>query len=208
MNDGTAKHDEKEKSTPRRMLTRGQVAKMLRRTETQVRRYDGSRLHPIEVRVAGKRRLRYDPDEVAVLRDQIARGDAERKRVREEASAGWTREEGDAAAAVFERLRAKKELVEIVIELRLPPEVVRRLREQYRRTFEDDDRERRAGEVARRERVESREHARSSAILAREERAARERRAARRMTSLGLGDTDRLRSRSQSDTQSETEKDR
>ncbi|MDM7992946.1 MAG: hypothetical protein QUS11_06490 [Candidatus Fermentibacter sp.] len=183
MTDHADAHGEEKKSRP---LTRRQAARILKRTESHLRRSYDEELQPEVVLVCGKKRYRYDPLKVAALREKLLARDAQKAAAKVEESSGWTREEGVLAALVFERLRASKTLVDIVIELKVPPEVVRRLREQFRRSFEDDDRARKSGEVLRREKSETREHAREAARIERAERERAAARAARRSEMMGL----------------------
>ncbi len=112
-------------------LTRGQVAARLGISISTVRRHEGTRLHPT---IDGDDVRWFDSNEVAALASELA-NTASGKRKTTEASttreASPTRSTGELAALVFERLEQRQSLPEIVIGLRIAPEVVRELFDQW-----------------------------------------------------------------------------
>ena len=112
-------------------LTRGQVAARLNISVSTVRRYEGGRLHP----TVDENDVRwFDEKEVAAVAAELANegsakparnGNATNPRSAEQ------RTPGEIAALVFERLEQRQSLAEIVIGLRLEPEAVRGLFEQW-----------------------------------------------------------------------------
>ena len=112
-------------------LTRGQVAARLGISVSTVRRLEGTRLHPTidsdDVRW-------FDEKEVASLAAELANSTpSKRKGNRNLAGpeAAPTQSKGEVAALVFERLEQRQSLAEIVIGLRVSPEVVRELYDQW-----------------------------------------------------------------------------
>lgn len=187
MTDVSDTHEGEKKSTVKRTLSRKQTAQVLGRSESHVRRCYDKVLKPVQVlNGAGHKRWRYDPVAVAALRDELKKKEAERTAVAKvRAPSGWSTAEGEVAAELFRRFRAEETLVDIVVAMEIPPEIVRHHREEYLRTFEDDERERKSAATARRDRLEGREHAKHAARLDREQKEQAERRAARRAEILG-----------------------
>jgi hypothetical protein len=111
-------------------LTRGQVASRLGVSVSTVRRLEGDRLHPT---VDQKDVRWFDEGEVAALAAELA-NEAVTKPSRATAATPHTadpRSRGDVAALVFDRLEQRQSLAEIVIGLRVEPETVRALFEQW-----------------------------------------------------------------------------
>lgn len=111
-------------------LTRAQVADRLGTSVSTVRRFEGVRLHP-QVDENGVRW--FDPHEVAGLAAERANEQAGRRRNTNGASkrAPDALDNGELAALVFERLEQRQSLAEIVIALRVTPETVRALFDQW-----------------------------------------------------------------------------
>jgi hypothetical protein len=112
-------------------LTRGQVASRLGISVSTVRRLEGTRQHPTldsdDVRW-------FDEKEVASLAAELVNStNSKRKGSRNSsvADAGPARSQGEVAALVFERLEQRQSLPEIVIGLRVSPEIVRGLYDQW-----------------------------------------------------------------------------
>lgn len=110
-------------------LTRGQVADRLGVSVSTVRRYEGARLHP----TVDQNDVRwFDEREVAaVAAELVNEASAKRTRGSAPASAPQARSAGETAALVFERLEQRQSLAEIVIGLRVAPEAVRTLFDQW-----------------------------------------------------------------------------
>lgn len=112
-----ARGNAKQRATGAR-YTRAQVARVLGVNRRTVQRLEGVELHPaIEKGVH-----RFEPDEVhayAKRRDQIQ-----------------PLGEGELAAAVFSQLQAGRQLTDIVLELRVPPRVVRELHREWKLDLE------------------------------------------------------------------------
>jgi hypothetical protein len=116
------------------LLTRADVAARLGVSTSTVRRYEGELLHP---RKGPDGVNRFDPQEVAVLamtllgqrpakpKTKGARN-ADRPRVA-------ARTPGDVAAEVFERFEQRQSLAEIVIGVRVTPDLVRELHREWQR---------------------------------------------------------------------------
>ncbi len=112
-------------------LTRAQVAARLDVSISTVRRFEGSRLHPHVDR--GDVRW-FDPKEVAAIATELANEPrAERRRNATSAAARATPQHspGELAARVFERFEQRQSLAEIVIGVRVEPDTVRALFEQW-----------------------------------------------------------------------------
>ncbi|KAB2900869.1 MAG: hypothetical protein F9K40_08920 [Kofleriaceae bacterium] len=110
-------------------LTRGQVAHRLNISVSTVRRYEGVRLHPT---VDGNDVRWFDAREVAALAAELVNeASTQRPNARGSAIAPHTRSPGEIAALVFERLEQRQSLAEIVIGLRIAPETVRTLFDQW-----------------------------------------------------------------------------
>lgn len=107
-----------------RKLTRSQVAEALDVSISTVRRLEGTRLHP-EIG-PGNTRL-FDPAEVAAVAASLARSAPPPP---EPKAPALTR--GELAARIFERFEQRYSLSEIVIELRVAPDLVRELYHQWR----------------------------------------------------------------------------
>lgn len=110
-------------------LTRGQVAERLGVSVSTVRRYEGSRLHP---NVDADAVHWFDPKEVAGLVVELAQEPRATRRRNAATNAGLpVRSRGEIAALVFELFEQRQSLPEIVIALRIEPETVRGLFEQW-----------------------------------------------------------------------------
>lgn len=112
-------------------LTRGQVAARLGISVSTVRRYEGDKLHPTiddhDVRW-------FDEKGVAALAATLANSDGPKRSAGTATSAARApepRTAGEIAALVFERFEQRQSHAEIVIGLRLEPELVAQLFEQY-----------------------------------------------------------------------------
>jgi hypothetical protein len=108
-------------------LTRGQVAARLGVSVSTVRRLEGTRLHPT---IDGDDVRWFDAKDIASLAAELANA-AISKRNGTAATTAFdavpTRSPGELAALVFERLEQRQSLAEIVIGLRITPQVVREL---------------------------------------------------------------------------------
>jgi hypothetical protein len=113
-------------------LTRGQVASRLDISVSTVRRYEGERLHPL---IDDKGVRWFEEKEVAALAAQLINESGKRPTAKNEASARATehRTAGEIAALVFERFEERQSLAEIVIGLRVEPDLVAQLFDQYSR---------------------------------------------------------------------------
>ncbi len=113
-------------------LTRGQVATRLGISVSTVRRLEGTKLHPTidsdDVRW-------FDENEVASLAAEIANTTNPKRRGGSLAATTTTaapgRSHGEIAALAFERFEQRQSLAEIVVGLRVAPETVRFLFEQW-----------------------------------------------------------------------------
>lgn len=112
-------------------LTRGQVAARLDISVSTVRRYEGNRLHP----TVDEHDVRwFDENEVAALAAEMVNKAPAKQTGRTPTSAARATEQrsvGELAALVFERLEQRQSLAEIVIGLRVEPDTVRALFEQW-----------------------------------------------------------------------------
>ena len=109
-------------------LTRGQVAARLNISVSTVRRYEGERLHP----TVDEQDVRwFDEREVAALAAELINSNSKRVRPPETSRTADARSPGELAALVFERLEQRQSLAEIVIGLRIAPEVARSLFDQW-----------------------------------------------------------------------------
>lgn len=118
------------RDTSTQRLTRAQVADRLGASISTVRRFEGVRLHP-EADEDGVHW--FDPKEVSALAAERANEPSTRRR---NASPTTTkgvdeRTAGEIAALVFERLEQRQSLAEIVVGLRVAPDVVRALFDQW-----------------------------------------------------------------------------
>jgi hypothetical protein len=115
-----------------KLLTRIETAKRLGVSTSTVRRYEGDKLHPIR---GADGVNRFDAKAVAELATSLLNdngGKPPRKPRRNAAAAPEVkRTEGEIAADVFERLEQRQSLAEIVIGVRVPPDVVRELHRQW-----------------------------------------------------------------------------
>ena len=105
-------------------LTRDDVAKRLDVSISTVRRFEGTRLHPL---IDGKGVRRFKASDVERLAKEM---EAEQRSPRNAQKAVVRAAEipkGELAALVFEKLEQRHSLSEIVIALRVPPEDVREL---------------------------------------------------------------------------------
>lgn len=112
-------------------LTRAQVATRLGVSVSTVRRYEGERLHP---RIDEDDVRWFDPKEVAALAATLTDEPRTIRRRNAEPSPSArseARSAGEIAAQVFERLEQRQSLAEIVIGVRVEPDLVRALYEQW-----------------------------------------------------------------------------
>lgn len=112
-----------EGSAAKQRLTRAQVASRLGASVSTVRRYEGAKLHP-QADDAGVHW--FDPAEVTALAAERANEQPRRNAGRATAPAS-ARTAGETAALVFERFEQRYSLAEIVVGLRVDPELVRAL---------------------------------------------------------------------------------
>ena len=128
------KTHEKHGAEPAKLLTRTETAKRLGVSTSTVRRYEGDKLRPIR---GADGVNRFDVKAVAELATSLLNdndGKPPRKPRRNPATAPAhevKRTEGEIAAEVFERLEQRQSLAEIVIGVRVPPDVVRELHRQW-----------------------------------------------------------------------------
>jgi hypothetical protein len=109
------------------LLTRKQVADRIGCSVATVRRYEGTLLHP-HIDEDGTRR--FDPKEVTALAASRANEALDRGAIRN-AKVADVRTRGELAALVFERFEQRYSHAEIVIGLRVEPEVVAELFDQW-----------------------------------------------------------------------------
>jgi hypothetical protein len=107
-----------------RKLTRSQVADQLGVSISTVRRLEGTRLHP---KIGNGNTRLFDAAEVASVAASLVRAAEPAPQPRSIAVP-----RGELAARIFERFELRHSLVEIVIELRVAPDVVRELFHQWR----------------------------------------------------------------------------
>jgi len=112
-------------------LTRGQVATRLGISVSTVRRLEGTRLHPTidsdDVRW-------FDEKEVASVAAELANTSTAKRRGASNATGtatSPTRSQGELAALVFERFEQRQSLASIIVGLRVSPDVVRGLYDQW-----------------------------------------------------------------------------
>lgn len=105
-------------------LTRADVAERLGVSVSTVRRFEGSRLHPV-ISDKGVRRFRLE--DVERLAAALAAEQNTPSRIEKAAIRASELPKGELAALVFERLEQRHSLAEIVIALRVPPDEVREL---------------------------------------------------------------------------------
>jgi DNA-binding transcriptional MerR regulator len=105
-------------------LTRADVAERLGVSVSTVRRFEGSRLHPV---ISDKGVRRFKPEDVERLAAALAAEQITPSRIEKAAVRAAELPKGELAALVFERLEQRHSLAEIVIALRVPPDEVREL---------------------------------------------------------------------------------
>jgi len=105
-------------------LTRADVAERLGVSVSTVRRFEGSRLHPV---ISDKGVRRFKPEDVERLAAALAAEQNTPSRIEKAAIRASELPKGELAALVFERLEQRHSLAEIVIALRVPPDEVREL---------------------------------------------------------------------------------
>jgi hypothetical protein len=112
-------------------LTRGQVASRLNISVSTVRRYEGERLHP----TVDENDVRwFDEKDVAALAAEMVDAPSTKHSRSTRATPTHPAEQrsaGEVAALVFERLEQRQSLAEIVIGLRVEPDKVRVLFDQW-----------------------------------------------------------------------------
>jgi hypothetical protein len=111
-----------------KLLSRAQVAERIGASVATVRRYEGTLLHP---HVDKDGTHRFDPAEVTALAASRANQALDRGTIRNAKPAPDARTRGELAALVFERFEQRQSHAEIVIGLRVEPEVVRELFDQW-----------------------------------------------------------------------------
>ena len=116
-----------------KLLTRIETAKRLGVSTSTVRRYEGDKLQPSR---GADGVNRFDAKAVAELATSLLNdngGKPPRKPRRNPPAAApeVKRTEGEIAAEVFDRLEQRQSLAEIVIGVRVPPDVVRELHRQW-----------------------------------------------------------------------------
>ncbi|MEP6862944.1 MAG: helix-turn-helix transcriptional regulator [Deltaproteobacteria bacterium] len=111
-------------------LTRAQVAERLGVSISTVRRYEGARLHPV---VDDDEVHWFEPKEVACLAVELKNDPRATRRRNASVSAAVVpeRSRDELAALVFERLEQRQSLAEIVVGVRVDPDVVGALFEQW-----------------------------------------------------------------------------
>jgi transcriptional regulator with XRE-family HTH domain len=124
---------EKHGAEPAKLLTRTETAKRLGMSTSTVRRYERDKLQPIR---GADGVNRFDAKAVAELAASLLNdngGKPPRKPRRNAAAAApdVKRTEGEIAAEVFDRLEQRQSLAEIVVGVRVPPDVVRELHRQW-----------------------------------------------------------------------------
>jgi len=108
-------------ATAKEWPTRKQVAKELGISQTTVRRMEASKeLHPVDIDGVH----RFDPEEVAARKRKGKPLEASR--------------DGELASQAFQLFQAGKRVIDVVIELRRPPNEIGTLYEEYRRHHEPD----------------------------------------------------------------------
>jgi hypothetical protein len=113
-------------------MTRGQVASRLDISVSTVRRYEGERLHPV---IDDKGVRWFEEKEVAALAVELMNEGGKRSNATNTPStrAREQRTPGEIAGLVFERFEERQSLAEIVIGLRVEPDLVAQLFDQYSR---------------------------------------------------------------------------
>jgi hypothetical protein len=115
-------------------LTRAQVAERIGASIPTVRRSEGTHLHP---HVDENGVHWFDPAEVTAFAASRANEALSRGKIRNGMPARESRTRGELAALVFERFEQRQSQAEIVIGLRVEPETVRELFDQYCRGLID-----------------------------------------------------------------------
>ncbi|MBA3465001.1 MAG: hypothetical protein H0T46_34015 [Deltaproteobacteria bacterium] len=111
------------------LLSRAQVAERIGASVATVRRYEGTLLHP---HLDKDGTHRFDPKEVTALAASRANQALDRGKIRNaKPVVSDARTRGEIAALVFERLEQRQSHAEIVIGLRIEPELVGELFDQY-----------------------------------------------------------------------------
>jgi DNA-binding transcriptional regulator YiaG len=116
------KHEQLDSDT---LLTRAEVAARLGVSTSTVRRFEGKQLHPCK---GADGVNRFDPTEVAALAMKLLGQKPPKTTLKARNSnraAGAPRTPGDIAAEVFARLEQRQSLAEIVVGVRVAPDVVR-----------------------------------------------------------------------------------
>ncbi|MCX5748070.1 MAG: helix-turn-helix transcriptional regulator [Proteobacteria bacterium] len=111
-------------------LTRGQVAARLNISVSTVRRFEGSRLNPT---IGADDVRRFDEKEVVALAAELANAAVMKVKATSGAPAptSASRDPGELAALAFERLEQRQSLAELVIGLRITPEIARAFFDQW-----------------------------------------------------------------------------
>jgi hypothetical protein len=115
-------------NAPANLMTRAQVAARIGASIATVRRYEGTLLHP---HVDKDGTHRFDPAEVTALAASRANQALDRGTIRNGKPVPEARTRGEITALVFERFEQRQSQAEIVIGLRIEPEVVAELFEQW-----------------------------------------------------------------------------
>jgi DNA-binding transcriptional MerR regulator len=105
-------------------LTRDDVAKRLGVSISTVRRFEGTRLHPV---IDTKSVRRFKASDVERLAKELNAEQRSPRNAQQAVARAAEMSKGELAALVFERLEQRHSLSEIVIALRVPPEDVREL---------------------------------------------------------------------------------
>lgn len=105
-------------------LTREDVAKRLGVSVSTVRRYEGTRLHPV---ITAKGVRMFTRESVERLAAALVAEQNTPRAMQKAAARAAELPKGELAALVFERLEQRHSLAEIVIALRVPPDEVREL---------------------------------------------------------------------------------
>jgi hypothetical protein len=131
------------------MLTRADVAKRIGASVASVRRYEGELLHPV---VDDDGKHWFDPKEVTAL--AARRANEGKAKIRNAKPADEARTRGEIAALVFERFEQRQSHAEIVMGLRVEPETVRELFDQWCQGLTEGQLLRREPRVARQRDIE------------------------------------------------------
>jgi AcrR family transcriptional regulator len=135
--------DEPEQVARDTLLTRADVAARLGVSTSTVRRYEGDLLHP---RKGADGVNRFDAQEVGALAMTLLGQKPPKPKPKDARTAekprGPARTPGDIAAEVFERLEQRQSLAEIVVGVRVTPELVRDLHREWQRGLIEGELER------------------------------------------------------------------